>query len=120
MAAFATVEQLVAQWRPLKATEKVRAEKLLDMAAVLIRRHVTVVPGSEDESTARQVSLEMVRAALLPGVHEGKSSYSDTAGDVVESATLLNPAATLRFTRDQKDLFGVGTASAPQWFFGDC
>src|SRR5699024_2867248 len=116
----ATVDDLEAQWRSLSDTETARAEALLEMAAVLIGRHVTIEPGSADERIATQVSLEMVRAAMIPGDRQGLSSYSDTAGDVVESATLLNPAATLRFTRAQRDLFGVGPSSAPRWSFGGC
>lgn len=117
-AAFATVPDLEDHWRPLDPGEESRAERLLDMAAVLIRRHVTVRPGSDDEQIAQFVSLEMVRDAMVAGEHAGKSTYSTRVGQVVDSATLTNPAATLRFTAEHKAMFGLASELSPRWSFG--
>ncbi|WP_458681947.1 hypothetical protein [Prescottella equi] len=119
--AYATVDAVEEQWQPLTAQEKARAGALLGMAAVLLRRNVPELadPDAETEAVARQVSIDMVIDALLSGAHRGKSSYSTTVGRIVDSATLLNPSATVVFTTEQRALFGLSDTPSPSWYFGD-
>lgn len=118
---YATVDAVEEQWQPLTDQEKARAGALLGMAAVLLRRNVPdlVAPNAETVAVARQVSIDMVVDALLPGEHRGKASYSTTVGRIVDSATLLNPATTVVFTADQRALFGLSDTPSPSWRFGD-
>ncbi|WP_047888542.1 hypothetical protein [Rhodococcus sp. ARP2] len=120
--AYATPAEIVAQWRPLTPEQTARSTALLDMAAIMLRRHVVLdnLPlGDEKLTIAKQVSIEMVIDALIPGDHRGKSAYAFTVGSIVESATLLNGTATLVFTTAQRDLFGLSLGAEPRYKFGD-
>lgn len=120
--AYANADDLAGQWHPLSEVERTRATALLDMAAIILRRHVpldTLDFGDERLTIAKQVSIDMVIDALTPGDYRGRSSYSQTVGGIAESATLLNPSATLVFTEAQKELFGLPSGSQPSWYFGD-
>lgn len=117
---FAIVDDIVEQWGPLDQYQRARATALLAEADRMLRRHVDFSDGDADNlDTAKQVSIDMVVDALIPGQHRGKSSYSLAAGSFQESATLLNPSATLVFTKAQRELFGVVQSAAPRWYFGD-
>lgn len=120
--AYADTDEVAGQWRPLSEAERTRATALLEMAAILIRRHVELDGlsfGDEKLVIAKQVSIDMVIDALTPGEHRGKASYSDTTGGIVESATLSNPKATVVFTIEQLALFGISPVPQPSWHFGD-
>ncbi|MGR6579271.1 hypothetical protein ACT89R_01700 [Rhodococcus qingshengii] len=120
--AFATPDEVAGQWRPLNAVQQTRATALLDMAAIILRRHVPLdgLPyGDENLEIAKQVSIDMVIDALIPGEHRGKSSFSLGVGAEVESATLLNPSAKITFTADQRSLFGLCRGAEPRANFGD-
>lgn len=121
---YATVDQLIEQWRPLTDQQRVRATSALELAAILIRRNVDMSDldmNDDRELIAQAVSIDMVKSALsVTDDQFGKSSYATTVGSIADSATLLNPSATLYFTDAHKALFGIGPATAPAWFFGDC
>lgn len=119
---FATVPQIIEQWGPLDSVQQARATALLDMAAIILRRHVDfsgLAAGDEKLRIAKQVSIDMVIDALTPDGRRGMSSHSSTVGGITESVTLLNPAATLTFTETQRLLFGLTRAAEPQWHFGE-
>lgn len=120
--AFATPDELAAQWGPLDSIQQARSTALLDMAERMLRKHVDfsgAQAGDDLLEIAKQVSIDMVIDALIPGQHRGKSSYSLAAGSFQESATLLNPSATLVFTKDQRALFDLPGGASPRWYFGD-
>ncbi|WP_027500410.1 hypothetical protein [Rhodococcus sp. UNC363MFTsu5.1] len=119
--AHADHSEVAGQWRPLSPVEQTRATALLEMAEILIRRNVPAdqVASTEGQKIAKQVSVEMVIDALTPGIHRGKSSYAMTVGGIADSATLLNPAATIVFSEAQRALFGIATRAEPRWYFGD-
>lgn len=122
MATYATPEEVAGQWRPLSPVQQARATALLNMAAIILRRHVALdgLPfGDENLEIAKQVSIDMVIDALTPDAHRGKSSYSLGVGGIVESATLLNPSATLTFTAAQRSMFGLSQGAEPRAHFGD-
>lgn len=119
---FATPEEVAGQWRPLSSVQQARATALLNMAAIILRRHVALdgLPyGDENLEIAKQVSIDMVIDALTPDAHRGKASYSLGVGGIVESATLLNPSATLTFTAAQRSMFGLCQGAEPRAHFGD-
>ncbi|MGR6028968.1 hypothetical protein ACS7JX_18970 [Rhodococcus erythropolis] len=117
--AFAIVGEIVEQWGPLDEYQTARANALLAMAEAMLRKHVN--PDGDDHmlAIAKQVSIDMVISALIPGQHRGKTSYSLAAGSFQESATLLNPSATLVFTKEQRALFDLTANAAARWHFGD-
>lgn len=120
--AYATADEVAGQWRPLVSTEQTRATALLEMAAILLRRHVPLADlsfGDERLVVAKQVSIDMVIDALTPGENRGKASYSTAVGGIVESATLLSPKATIVFTAEQRELFGLSKGALPSYYFGD-
>lgn len=121
---YASVDELIADWRPLTDQERSRAAKALQLAGILIRRNVDMSyldVDDEREFIAREVSIDMVKAALsVTDDQYGKSSYSTSVGGIADSATLLNPTASLVLTLAHKELFGVGVTAKPSWNFGDC
>lgn len=124
--AYATTYDIADQWRSLSATEEIRAEALLDLAADLIEHHVDmtgVVASDAKWRAARQVSIEMVVEAL-PFRRAGVSSYSVQLDGAVESATYRDSegASTIVLTKAMLALFGSGltVATTPKWSFGDC
>ena len=120
METYAQVTDLEAEWRPLTGPEKSRAEKLLQMAGVLIRRRVDV-NAEESRAIARWVSTDMVLNALaVPMEQRGRTQYAVTAGAVSESATVLNPHATLRLLAGHLELFGLSSTPGPSFGFGWC
>ncbi|MGN7134564.1 hypothetical protein SAMN05444374_11633 [Rhodococcoides kroppenstedtii] len=131
LTSYATTQQMEPKWkrltgRSLTTEQRTEAEEALQLAGVLIRRHVDMTDSpdlaaqDEKELIARHVSIEMVISALAVGYEVyNKSEYSTSVGGIAESAKLINPSATMYFTNAQKELFGVGPSSEPQWYFGD-
>lgn len=124
--AFASHEDIAAQWRPLTEPEQLRATGLLAVAARLIRRHVTIADDdTELLAVAKQASIEMVTATLANGARQAPAAgavttatleaasysveYSDSAGSWV-----------LTFTPELRELFGLTTHPEPAYYFGDC
>jgi hypothetical protein len=117
---FADFTELEEYLRPQPVDNEVRATLLLEMAANLIRRQVSDVDtNTEYASTGKFVQLEMVADALAPGEFRGRTSFSVSLDDAVESATLANPTATLVLTGAQLKLFGLSDTPRPSWNFGD-
>lgn len=120
MSIFADFSELEDYLRPQPVDNEVRATLLLEMAANLIRRRVTDVDTNATYgNTAKFVQLEMVADALSSGEFRGRTSFSVSLDDAVESATLSNPTATLVLTRGHLELFGLSDTPRPSWHFGD-
>lgn len=126
---YATTKEMTPKWlrltgRPLTPDQETEAREALVIAGILIRKHVDMTSADfgDDEkiAVARHVSIEMVISALAVGYEVyNKSQYATTVGGIADSATLINPSATMFFTAAQKELFGVGPTAEPQWYFGD-
>lgn len=109
-APFVSVDALESLWRPLSGAEKEYAEILLAAASAWIREHK---PGvADDDPNAKIVTIEVVKAVLLPGQWSGYSSWSKTVGNRIEAATLANPTAALDFT-PYLTLLGISTRAMP-------
>lgn len=118
MSAFATPDELSAGWRPLRTSETVWAEQLLDAAGRWIRRHKPDI--ANDDPDAKFVSISVVRSALTPGPNVGHMQYAKTAGSFQKSGTLTNPEGALRFADWHKEQLGIPTSASPTWKFGGC
>ena len=112
--AFATTQQLEAGWRPLTDTERHRAKKLLDDAAVIIRAEF---PRGYDFADLELidalgvVSCNMVRRALAtPLTSAPVSSTQVTAGPYQETLTYANPAGDMYLTGTDRKMLRLGTS----------
>lgn len=120
MAAFATVSDLEARWRPLSPDESNRAQALLDDAAAVIRaecadvdsRLVAVPPAilpELDPAVPLMVSCSMVKRAMLSGADvAGVTSTQQTAGPFSQSLSFANPSGDLYLTKAERRILGCG------------
>jgi hypothetical protein len=113
MAAYATVDDLVARWRPLSTEEQARAGVLLDDAAVRIDATVaTSDPATEQELAARLiVSCDMVKRAMSAG-GIGVTSQQETMGPFSTSQQFANPTGDLYLSKSDRKLLGRGRQRA--------
>ena len=124
--AYAETGEIVSQWRTLSGTETARAEALLDMASILLDRHVPLAglpEGHPHLRVAKQVSIDMVIEALAPELRGGIKQYQVELDDAIESATLRegSDTSTITFTRGMRALFGLpSSGQMPVGSFGDC
>ena len=105
--AYATVSDLQAYWRVLSASEQVRAESLLEYAALFIDSHVTI--SSDDETqlgVAKFVSCDLVKTAMFSG-SVPVSSVSQTGGVYSASMTFANPQGDMFWKSQYDSLFGL-------------
>ncbi|AMS03818.1 head-to-tail adaptor [Gordonia phage BaxterFox] len=124
MSSYAEPADIQAQWRTLTLQETARATALLDMAAILIDRHVTDVASLPDghwkQRVAKQVSIDMVVDALESAVHRGGlSAHSVQVDDAVESRSYRDGdySTVLVFTAEMRAMFGIASVG-PSWRFG--
>lgn len=100
---YAEVSHLQTYWRTLSAAEQTRATNLLGWAAKLIRDE----PGSNDfdELTCAQVSMDMVKRAMVNGDGVSASTASQSMLDMSASRTerYVNPMGNLYLTEYEKD-----------------
>lgn len=122
---YATTTDIQQQWRALSSQEAVRATALLDMAGILIDRHVDDLPGLPEGHwklrVAKQVSIDMVIDALESAVHRGGlSAHSVQLDDAVESRSYRDGdySTVVVFTADMRTMFGLASVG-PAWHFGD-
>ncbi|KAB7752768.1 hypothetical protein [Mycolicibacterium mucogenicum] len=100
---YATATDLENYWRTLSEAEQGRATTLLGWAAKLINEQ----PGSAsfDELTCAQVSMDMVKRAMINGDGVSESTSSQTM-DVVSAAVTnkyVNPTGALYLTNAESD-----------------
>ncbi len=126
MAAFATKDDVAAQWRTLTTAEGAAAESHLDSVAALIRGEFTDRLGLDDVPAdklpaAKTVSIEIVKTALLTGRWPGHTSYNigRTEGPraKTDSGTLASPGGSLELSDWQRTLLGLPVNPAPRWSF---
>ncbi|MGN7133387.1 hypothetical protein ACTHQY_08950 [Rhodococcoides corynebacterioides] len=117
--AFATTQEIAAQWRPLSDEEKKAAEALLGAAYRWIKRKRPDIDDTDPD--AKLVSIAVAKNALLAGEHAGYSQVSRTLGPRSFSATIANPDAALAWAKWMKDLLGISDSehAAPRATFGD-
>ena len=124
--AYAEASDVEDQWRTLSESETTRATALLDMAGILLERHVELVGLPENAPNlrvAKQVSIDMVIEALAVDVRGGVSSYQVELDDAIESATYREGSvtSTIVFTHAMRALFGLSAGEqTPMGYFGDC
>ncbi|MBD1541025.1 hypothetical protein G9E11_01890 [Arthrobacter sp. IA7] len=118
MAAFATIEELEAWWRPLDSTERTAATRRLDDASLIIR---AVKPTVDAEITAETLSAAVPNFVVRDMVKRSMSSPDDMAG--VSQATqqtgpfsqtlqFANPEGNLYLTKLHKQMLGMGDGAA--------
>lgn len=122
MPAFATPDELAAEWRPLTTAERAAATSHLDTVAALIRSafadHLGLSEVPADKLTAaRSVSIDIVKTALATGMWPGHTSYSRTEGPRSKSGTLASPGGSLTLSEWHRDLLGLPVRPAPAWCF---
>lgn len=115
MSDFITTDELAEVWRPLTEAEAKYAALLITAASTWIRAKK---PGILDnDPAAKLVTIEVVKAALLPGVNAGFSSVSETVGGKTTAWTLANASAALRFTDHHYLMLGITISAMPVGHF---
>lgn len=107
--AYATIEDLEQRWRPLEGAEKMRAQVLLDDAAVYIDTALGCSAEQPMESALTIVSCNMVIRSMLAADRGafGVSSESMKADIYSHSWEYANPNGDLYLTAQEKKLLGV-------------
>lgn len=103
---FAEVSDLEARWHALTASERERAERLLDDASDLMR---TTCPNwrNATDLTLERICCAVVRRAMLASDETaGVSQHTQTAGSYSESFSYSNPDGDLYLTRSEKESLG--------------
>lgn len=114
-APFVSLEDFVASFRPLKASEDQLAEWLLEVASDWIREHK---PGiSEGSVAAKLVVTEVVSTALRYNKYGPLSSFTEQTSHSVMSGTFTEAAKLLDFTDRHRELLGIPIMSPPQYSF---
>jgi hypothetical protein len=115
MDAFATVDDLIARWRPLTTEEQTRAEVLLADATLLIRaacKKSGVDLSNPDEMLAALLVATtcsvVKRAMMAPPDAASVSAAQMSAGPYQESLTYVKPAGDLYLTKSEKSALGCG------------
>ena len=108
--AFATYEDIEARWRPLTADEQDRATELLDDAAVVLSRLVTVDVSDMSQADAlKLVSCNMVIRSMVAASSSafGVDELQATMGPFGQTAHFANPNGDMYLTKLDKRLLGV-------------
>ena len=109
--AFATVEDLVARWRPLGADEATMAATLLDDAGLMLRQYVSVDADNEQQLDAlKVVSCNMVKRAMVASSSSafGVDQTSASMGPFSQTMHFSNPSGDLYISASEKRLLGIG------------
>lgn len=118
MAAYATVDDLVARWRPLAGAEATQASALLEDAAVIIRAScpdtdARILAGTLDPAVPLMVSCAIVKRAMsAPAGFEGVSQFNQTAGPFAQATSFANPAGNMWLTKQDRKLLGCSSQKA--------
>ncbi len=104
--AYATVTQLEARWRTLTATEKTRAGKLLEDAAVIIDGECPPASPLADAAAREMVSCSMVKRAMASGEGASVDSQTAQAGPFANTFKFSNPSGDLYLTKQERRTLG--------------
>jgi hypothetical protein len=102
MAAYATVDDLSAFWKPV--TDTARAELLLGFASGIVRKRCA---GEPDADVAKWVVCDMVKAAMLYEDYPAVSQATASAGGYSSSMTFANPTGDLYWKGQYSDALGL-------------
>lgn len=111
--AYATVADVMKLLPDLSVDGQQKAETLLDYAANILDRLVTVDPTDVQQAALlSQVSVNMVvRAVSASGFDSfGASNTSMTAGAYSQSWTFANPSGDLYLTKLERQLLGISAS----------
>lgn len=109
---YATVEELEARWRTLSAPERVRADVLLQDAAVRIDIECPPTIPVTDEAARKIISCEMVKRAMANPAGIGVTQYSETTGPFTDQVTYANPSGDMYLTKADRRLLRCGSQVA--------
>lgn len=122
--AYASVDDLEMRWRELDEHDKVRAEALLDDAAVKIDSEWArfgIVPTEKLKRAALAVSCSMVgRAMSAPNDIWGATQTSQTAGVYTVSSSSSLGFGNLYFTKEERVQLGIQTNASQKVCFIPC
>lgn len=117
MAAYATIDDLTALWRPMSVEEQSRAAALLEMVSTSLRSEAdkvgkdldSMVAASPDlEAVAKSVTVDVVARTLMTSTdQEPLSQFSQTAGPYTASGTYLVPGGGLFIKRSELARLGL-------------
>jgi len=122
MEPLATVEDVIARWRPLSTSEQLVAETLIEDASDMIRVRWPDVDARLFVETLRKQTVVrivagMVRRALMNRDAEGVEQLSHSTGPFGQSTSFVNPNNNLYLTTDDITALDVVEA-APRVFMG--
>lgn len=109
---FATVQDVIARWRPLTSDEYLIAEVLLGDASLMVRAEFgdidqRIASGALDPGAPLSVVCQMVRrsmqASSVPG---GAKSLQESVGPMSFSVTYENAAGNLFLSAAERALLG--------------
>lgn len=117
MSKFATIEDIEILWRPLRESEKDRAEALLEIISDSLREEAFKVGKDLDEisekrasykSVLKSVVVDVVARTLLTSTEdEPMTQYSQSAMGYSVSGTFLVPGGGLFIKRDELKRLGL-------------
>lgn len=117
MSKFATIEDIEILWRPLRESEKGRAEALLEIISDSLREEAFKVDKDLDEisekrpsykSVLKSVVVDVVARTLLTSTEdEPMTQYSQSAMGYSVSGTFLVPGGGLFIKRDELKRLGL-------------
>lgn len=122
---FATVEELMASWKPLNAEEQARAEVLLLQSSNYLRQiaynngrdlddNINSDPSGVYEANVKMVVLSSVQRAIASPIDmmPDASTWSQSATPYSESMSFSgNVSSTLYFRDKELKLLGLGSVS---------
>lgn len=117
MTPFATVDDLIALWRPLSPEEQTRATALLPVISDRLRLEAEKVGKDIDhmiadsvtyESVVKSVTVDIVARTLMTSTNqEPMTQYSESALGYTVSGTFLTPGGGLFIKRDELKALGL-------------
>lgn len=117
MTTYATVDDMITLWRPLKADEIPRAEKLLQVISASLRYEADKVGKDLDAMIAAKPDLALVAKSVTVDVaartlmtstdQEPMSQFSQSAGGYTTSGTYLVPGGGLFIKRSELARLGI-------------
>lgn len=117
MTPFATVDDVINLWRPLKPDEDTRAEELLSVISNRLRVEAENVGKDIDEmiedsqvykDVVKSVTVDIVARTLMTSTtQEPMTQYSESALGYSVSGTFLTPGGGLFIKRDELKALGL-------------